>query len=112
MWAEAELKLAQIYEEKESTGKGRSVLNDSLKHYQDAQITQAYGLMSVWFEKGKLAQKTKERRRLCNASSKLKKPRDEYTGLSPNEKLDLWIQQSLCYQPLISSIRRCSSYPG
>lgn len=99
-WAEAELKLAQLYEEKENPEKAEALLNDSLKHYQEAQIAQAYGLMNVWLEKGKLAQKRKEEGAALQCFIEAEKAAGDFTGLSPNEKLDLWIQQSICYSSL------------
>lgn len=100
IWAEAELKIAQVFKEKKCLDEAETVLNDSLKHYHDAQITKAYGLMSVWYEKGKLAQMKKESEEALQCFINAEKATHEHTELSPSEKLDLWIQQSICYQEL------------
>lgn len=100
IWAEAELKLAQIYEDKNLLDKANALLNNSLDKYNKAQIEQSYGLMSVWFEKGKIAQKMNDHGDALHFFTEAEKASGDYTGLSPYEKLDLWIQQSKCHQSL------------
>lgn len=99
-WREAEFKLAQIYMEKQCWSEADAILNTSLEHYQHAQITQGNGIMKVWVEKGKVAQKQKNDELALKAFIKAEKVNPEYTGLNSHEKLDLWIQQSLCYKTL------------
>lgn len=100
LWAEAEFKLAQTYQEKKWLKEAEMVLDDSLKHYQQARMTHGYGLMQVWYEKGKLAQERGDHRAALQCFIEAEKAAHEQTGLSPHERLDLWIQQSLCYKTL------------
>ena len=100
IWAEAEFKLAQTYKEKKCWNEAEAILDESLKHYRQAQITQGYGLMHVWYEKGKLAQERIDESGALQCYIEAEKATRECSGLSPNEKLDLWIQQSLCYKGL------------
>jgi hypothetical protein len=100
VWADAELKLAQTYEEKKWWKEAEAVLDQSLEHYRQAQVTQSYGLMRVWYEKGKLAQRRGDDTAALQYFIEAEKATLEHVGLSPNEKLDLWIQQSLCYKAL------------
>jgi tetratricopeptide (TPR) repeat protein len=100
VWAEAEFKLAQTYQEKKCPKEAEMVLEDSLRHYQQAGVNYGYGLMQVWHEKGKLAQERGDHRVALQCFIEAEKAAHEQTGLSPQEKLDLWIQQSLCYKAL------------
>lgn len=100
VWAEAEFKLAQTYEEKKWWEEAETTLNESLKHYQQAQVTQGYGLMRVWYEKGKLAQRQENEKIALQYFIEAEKATPGHMGLSPHEKLDLWIQQSLCCKAL------------
>ncbi len=99
IWAEAEFQLAKTYEEKNEWQAAESILNDSLEHYRQAQANQGYGLMRVWYEKGKLAQRQSNAQVALQCFLEAEKA-SEWLSLSPNEKLDLWIQQSLCHQAL------------
>lgn len=56
--------------------------------------------MSVWYEKGKLAQMEKEHEEALQSFINAEKATHEHAELSPSEKLDLWIQQSICHQEL------------
>ena len=56
--------------------------------------------MRVWYDKGKLAQRQANNETAMQCFLEAEKVAREYLGLSPNEKLDLWIQQSLCYKAL------------
>lgn len=99
-WAEAHLQLARIYEERGFHNKAEMTLNQSLEHYRKANIRQTQGLMAVWSDKGKLAQRQNKNREALDAFIEAEKAAGDYSTLSPNEKLDLWIQQSLCYSSL------------
>lgn len=100
IWAEAELQLAKTYEEKNDQQKADKTLNLSLEHYQNAQITQGYGLMRAWYAKGKLAQQQANPGIALHCFLEAEKATKELSVLSPSEKLDLWIQQSICYKEL------------
>ena len=101
IWAEGELGLAQVYQEKGDLTKAEEILNVSLIHYQTAQINRGYGVMCVWERKGKLAQQQKQFEEALTYFLEAEEAiQEEIILLSPNEKLDLWIQQSLCYKEL------------
>lgn len=100
IWAEAERQLAKVFEEKNDLQKADHILTLSLENYQNAQMVQGYGLMRTWYAKGKLAQKQILPKIALNAFLEAEKAVKELSILSPNEKLDLWIQQSLCYKEL------------
>jgi tetratricopeptide (TPR) repeat protein len=100
IWREAEFKLAQTYKEKKWLKEAEALLDQSLEHYRQAQVVYGYGLMRVWYEKGKLAQERTDHQIALRCFIEAEKATPEYVGLSPTEKLDLWIQQSLCYKAL------------
>jgi len=100
IWAEAELQLAKVYEEKETWQEADKTLNLSLEHYQNAQINQGYGLMRTWYAKGKVAQRQANPSTALHCFLEAEKATQEQLVLSPSEKLDIWIQQSMCYKDL------------
>lgn len=100
IWAEAELKLAQAYEEREKWQEARQILEVSLSHYQQAGITHSNGLMRAWYKKGQLAQKQQDELTALHAYLEAEEAARDKVALSPDEKLDLWIQQSMCYKAL------------
>jgi predicted negative regulator of RcsB-dependent stress response len=100
IWAEAEFQLAKTYKEKNEWQAADSILNESLEHYRQAQINQGYGFMRLWYEKGKLAQRLSNDQAALQCFLEAEKSSSGLLGLSPNDKLDLWIQQSLCYKSL------------
>lgn len=100
VWAEAELKLAQLYRERDMPEKAEAVLNDALAHYERAKTTHSYGLMNVWVEKGKLALKQNDMKTALQSFMTAEKAAGDFASLSPHEKLDLWIIQSECCKSL------------
>jgi len=75
------------------------VLDISLGRYSRDNIVHDVGLMRAWYAKGALAQKLSKYELALHCFMEAEKG-SEGVGLNPNEKLDLWIQQSLCYQSL------------
>lgn len=100
IWAEAELYLAKTYEEKNKLKESEEILNSSLEHFLKAQITQGYGLMRTWYTKGKIARRRENDKLALQCFLEAEKSMQNNPGLSPNEKIDLWIQQSFCHQAL------------
>jgi hypothetical protein len=100
IWAQAELQLAKAYEEKNAWQEADKTLTLSLEHYQNASITKGYGLMRTWYAKGKLAQRQTHSDTALHCFLEAEKAAQEPSILSPSEKLDLWIQQSMCYKDL------------
>jgi TolA-binding protein len=96
---EAYLGLAQAYIKGEQDFLANQQLTRMLEKYRATKITRGYFLSRVWYEKGCLAQKhaqTKE------ALSYFKLAEDAGKGkvLSSEQKLSLWIEQSMCYRQL------------
>lgn len=100
IWAEAEFQLAKTYEAKKHWKQAEEILNVSLDHYHRAQIDKSYGLMRVWYTKGKLAKQQSAQEMALQYFLEAEKAAHEVVGIDPHEKLNLWIQQSLCYQAL------------
>lgn len=98
IWAEAEYNLAQIYEEKKNWSSAELVLNRSLEHYRRSQQVNELGIMRVWIEKGNIAQQQKEYSLALQYYQEAETSNPTYLGIHPNEKLDFWIQQSMCYK--------------
>lgn len=75
------------------------IFNQMLEKYQGARITKGYFLSKVCYNLGLAAFDTKE---YSEALKFFLQAEDAAKGkiLSTDEKLDLWIQQSLCYQKL------------
>ena len=97
--AEAELHLAKTLDEKQSWKESEEVLDRSLERYRQTKIEQGVGLMRVWHAKGSLSQKQAKQEFALQCFLEAEKAARE-ASISPNEKLDLWIQQSSCYQSL------------
>lgn len=73
------------------------ILDEMLEKFQSAKITRGYLLSRAWYEKGMIASRQPT---LGDSVKYLQNAEDASKGniLSTDEKLDLWIQQSLCYQ--------------
>ncbi len=99
--SEAEFKLAQTYTEREKWKDAENILDQSLSRFQQNGVHQGYGSMRVWNEKGKLAQKRADFVSALHCFLEAEKATtSEHLGLSPDEKLELWIQQSLCHKEM------------
>lgn len=98
--AEAEFRLAQIYKEKEEWDEMEKILEQSLAHHQQAQTTPSYWLMRVWNEKGQMAQRKAAYQQALTCFMEAEKASHHLKSLHPDEKLDIWIQQSVCYKRL------------
>lgn len=99
IWSEAEFQLAKTFEEKRVWKEAEIALNTSLEHYRQAQMAQSYGCMRIWYAKGKIAHQQMDEEAALRYFLEAEKAIKDF-NLSPNEKLDLWIQQSLCYKAL------------
>ena len=97
LWKEIDFQLAQTYFLKSQLTKGEAILDEALKRYQMAGITHNYTLSRTWYEKGKCAQERKEFEKALEAFNASEQATDKGWGLSPDEKLEGWIQKSLCY---------------
>ena len=91
--------LAQTYLKLEQDEKAKGILNEMLERYQNAKISRGYFLSRVWYELGQIE------RRLQNPKQALQdfaRAEDAAKGkvLNNDQKIDLWIQQSLCYKDL------------
>jgi tetratricopeptide (TPR) repeat protein len=73
-------------------------LNLALKLYEKAHESQGYLLSRIWYEKGKIAGKQKKHADAIACFQCANEAGIEKLSLSPDQKLDLWIEQSLSYK--------------
>lgn len=91
--------LAQGYIKLGEESKADQLLSEMVRRYEAAKITRGYFLSRVWYERALLAMQQKKYGR---ALEYLSFAEDSAKGkiLSTDQKIDLWIQQSLCYKEL------------
>lgn len=91
--------LAQTYIRAKDDEEAEKVLSQMIEKYQSAKITRGYFLSRVWYEQGMIAMRRQENNLAIKYFAHAE---DAAKGkiLSADQKLDLWIQQSLCYQAL------------
>ena len=65
-----------------------------------ANERQGYLKSRIWYEKGKIAQKQKKYPEAVENYLKAEDVVGNKSLLSPDQKLDLWIQRSLCYKDM------------
>ncbi len=94
---ESELGLVQIVLKKREFNLANQILDRLLALYQQLNIKQGYFLSRVWYEKGCIAQQQQE---FEQAIPYFLEAELTAKGLSIDQKLDLWIQKSLCYKEL------------
>ncbi|MGA8163678.1 MAG: tetratricopeptide repeat protein [Waddliaceae bacterium] len=96
---EGSFSLAACYLEVNKDEAAEEVLARMLEHYHSANAARGYYLSRVWYEHGCIALR---RREYALAIDYFKHADDAGKGkvLSTDELLDLWIQESLCYQGL------------
>lgn len=97
LFAEAELEKAKAEIEGGDSKQAEQTIECSLAHYASAGITRGPGLMRVFEMKGKLAKEKNDTALALHCFIEAEKAAKDETGVSPSEKLDLWIEQSLCY---------------
>ena len=96
--ANAQFQLAKTLEEKKEWNKAEAILDDSLERYRQGAQVQGIGLMRVWQAKGKLARLLGSESQALECFLEAEKAVQGLAALNANEKLDLWIQQSLKLQ--------------
>lgn len=91
--------LARTYIKNNDENAAEKVLSGMLEKYRSAKITRGYFLSRVWYELGMIDMR---REKYENALENFARSEDAAKGklLSTDQKLDLWIQQSLCYKAL------------
>ncbi|MBA3722999.1 MAG: tetratricopeptide repeat protein [Parachlamydiaceae bacterium] len=92
---ENEFHLAQVYLEKGQKEEAIKIFDHMLDHYKETPDEDRYYLYRLWLEKGKLAQNDRSPEEALQCFNKAE---NVYKNLSPDEKLELWIQQSSCYK--------------
>jgi hypothetical protein len=97
---EAEFRLAQTYKERGKGDEMEKMLEQSLTRHQHAHTTSSYWLMRVWNEKGQVAQRKAAYQEALTCFMEAEKASHHLKSLHPDEKLDIWIQQSACYKEL------------
>lgn len=94
--------LAQTYIKRDQDSQAKQLLNDMLAKYSAAKITRGYYLSRVRSELGQLALRQRDPK---TALENFIFAEDAAKGkiLSTDQRIDLWIQQSLCYLELNDS---------
>jgi tetratricopeptide (TPR) repeat protein len=96
---ESQFGLAQVYIEINKQDLAEKVLSSMVENYTSAKIERGYYLSRCWYELGKIAMNKREFEialKLFSHAEQAAKGR----VLNTEQKLDLWIQQSLCYRIL------------
>lgn len=94
---ESEFWLSQVCIKRGKTEEAEQVLCHMLDHYQTAQQSQGYWQAKAWIERGHLAQMKQQHEKALEDFLQAEKCAQHF---SPDQQLDLWIQQSLCYKEL------------
>lgn len=99
LYEESEFGLAQAYLKMDKYDKAEQVLSKMIDKYAMAKISRGYYLSRTWYELGRIAMQRQE----WELSLKLLSHADQAAKdnvLSTEQKLDLWIQQSICHKEL------------
>lgn len=96
---EATYGLAQTYIKAGDDDAAESIFVDMIEKYQQLKITRGYFLSRVWYDRSQIAMRRQD---FLLALNDLQNAEDAAKGkaLSTDQRLDLWIQQSLCYRTL------------
>lgn len=91
--------LALTFIKSQKDDAAEKILSEMLEKYRSAKITRGYFLSQVWYEQGLIAVRRNEH---AIALQCFLHAEDASKGkvLNTDQKLDLWIQQSLCYRSL------------
>jgi tetratricopeptide (TPR) repeat protein len=95
LYEESSFWLAQTYMKNQNDQEAERILTEMLDQYRQIRATRGYYLSRVWYELGRIAM----RRNAYPAALQLLKNSEESSKgnvLGTDQKLDLWIQQSLC----------------
>lgn len=98
---ESEYWLARTYLKRDQLNRADGALDQALKNYAAAHVKQSYLLSRIWYEKGKIAQMRQEYQKAIDHFAQAETSAEgRMLLISPDQKLDLWIQQSLCYKEM------------
>jgi hypothetical protein len=97
---EAHFLLAQTLNEMGKTLEAEKWLELSIEQSNEKGLTQGYWLMKTWYEKGMLLQRRGELASALQAFVQAEEAIPDGNRMSPDEKLDIWIEQSLCYRQM------------
>ncbi len=91
--------LAQAYSRSQEDEKAEQILSGMLEKYRSAKITRSYYLSRVWYDLGIIAMHRQEYKLALQYFAHAE---DAAKGkvLSTDQRIDLWIQESLCYKAL------------
>ena len=93
---EAVYKLAQTYLKIEKEEEAEKVLDSLITRYQKKSLSQGYLLTKAWYQKGKIASNRQDFSLALSFFQKAEQTSQEHSLLSPDQKINLWIQQSNC----------------
>lgn len=94
---ETDFHLSEIYLKLGRHKKAEELYDQMFRRYQNDGIQKGYLLSQVWVQKGKLAQAEND---YVKALGYFKEADAAGIGLSPDQKLDIWIQQAQCLREL------------
>lgn len=99
LYEESYFWLAQTYIKGKNDEAAKRTLSQMVDHYQQNKITRGYHLSRVWYELGKIAIRGNE---FAAGQQFFKNAEDAAKGnvLGTEQRLDLWIQQSMCHRGL------------
>ena len=100
IWAEAEFGLFQVFEEEGKVDEREAILDKMAARFEKLDLKKGYWPAKVFSEKGKLARQSNKQAEALLHYIDAKKASDEKGILSPDERLELSIQQSLCCKEL------------
>jgi tetratricopeptide (TPR) repeat protein len=94
---EASYRLAQTYIKGDNEFAADQVLTKMLEKYRSAKITRGYFFARSWYQRALIAMRKKE---FVEALQYLANAEEGAKGkvLNTDQRLDLWIQQSICYR--------------
>ncbi|CAF24270.1 tetratricopeptide repeat protein [Candidatus Protochlamydia amoebophila] len=97
---EAEFGLAQTYTRRNKIDEAYQLFDQLTQKAQQNITENNYLLAKAYYEKGVLSQKKYNYSQALNDFLQAEEVNHAFNFLSPDEKLDLWIQQSQCYKEL------------
>ncbi len=100
LYEESSFWLAQTFVRAQNDMAAESIFTKMLERYRQAKVTRGYYLSRIWYELGKIALRAKK---YAPALQSFKQAEDAAKGnhvLSTDQRLDLWIQQSMSYRGL------------
>ena len=91
--------LAQAYSRSKEYDKAERILSEMLENYRRAKITRGYYLSRVWYDLGIIAMERQDNKLALQYFAHAEDAAKGHV-LSTDQRIDLWIQQSMCHKAL------------